>query len=60
MPIPGFDLSTGLFLPLILSIGLCDWLFFVLFFTLLLLSEVTPRKEACSRMEREKVEEKMA
>lgn len=59
IPVPVFDLPTGLFLPLILSIGFCDWLFFFLFFILLLLSEVTPRKEACSGMEREKLEEKM-
>lgn len=58
IPVPGFDLPTGLFLPLILSIGLCDWLFFFLLFILFLLSEVRPRKEACSGMEREKVEEK--
>lgn len=55
--VPGFDLPIGLFLPLILSIGLCDWLFFFVLF-ILLLSEVRPRKEACSGMERKKVEEK--
>lgn len=56
--VPGCDLPTGLFLPLILSIGLCDWLLFILLFILFLLSEVRPRKDACSGMEGEKVEEK--
>lgn len=55
--VPGFDLPIGLFLPLILSIGLCDWLFFFLLF-ILVLSEVRPGKEACSGIERKKVEEK--
>lgn len=55
--VPGFDLPIGLFLPLILSIGLCDWLFFFLLF-IIILSETRPRKEACSGMERKKVEEK--
>lgn len=55
--VPGFDLPIGLFLSLILSIGLCDWLFFFLLF-IFVLSEVRSRKEACSGMERKKVEEK--